>query len=218
MIGSFPGKPSFAGLGELAAAELETLWPSRDSATTAVLRPPAAPGPRSASEPAALADVATHESTELPFLGPALRRLLEELPAPGDGLSRDGKARPRGDRRRSAHPSRRLRCRTAARTGALSRRHVVLSRTLGARQGETGSSRRRGHATSRASAARRRPDLHPPRAARDGVRGRGRCGARPTAWGSSVSTAGSAGPTSPPSNAWRWDAAGLKLVPPATVS
>ena len=29
VIGSFPGKPSFAGLGELTASELETLWPSR---------------------------------------------------------------------------------------------------------------------------------------------------------------------------------------------
>ena len=28
VIGSFPGKPSFAGLGELTARELETLWPS----------------------------------------------------------------------------------------------------------------------------------------------------------------------------------------------
>jgi DNA-binding transcriptional MerR regulator len=29
VIGSFPGKPSFAGIGELTASELETLWPSR---------------------------------------------------------------------------------------------------------------------------------------------------------------------------------------------
>ena len=37
VIGSFPGRPSFAGLGELTASELETLWPSRDRATAAVL-------------------------------------------------------------------------------------------------------------------------------------------------------------------------------------
>jgi hypothetical protein len=88
VIGSFPGKPSFAGLGELTAGELETLWPSRrragpgsgEAATTAwaALRAP---------EPAALAELATRETADLPYLAPALRRLLEELPAPVDGLS-----------------------------------------------------------------------------------------------------------------------------------
>ena len=29
VVGSFPGRPSFAGLGELTADELETLWPAR---------------------------------------------------------------------------------------------------------------------------------------------------------------------------------------------
>ncbi len=88
VIGSFPGKPSFAGLGELTASELETLWPSRrpaepaslEAATTtwAALRAP---------EPTALAELAASETSALPFLAPALRRLLAELPAPGDGLS-----------------------------------------------------------------------------------------------------------------------------------
>jgi hypothetical protein len=88
VIGSFPGRPSFAGLGELTASELETLWPSRcradaaslEAATTAwaALRAP---------EPAALAESATRETAPLPFLAPALQRLLEELPAPVDGLS-----------------------------------------------------------------------------------------------------------------------------------
>jgi hypothetical protein len=41
-----------------------------------------------APEPAALAAWAMRESAALPFLAPALRRLLEELPAPVDGLSR----------------------------------------------------------------------------------------------------------------------------------
>jgi hypothetical protein len=89
VIGSFPGRPSFAGLGELTASELETLWPSRR---------PAAPAAREAAanawaavlapEPTALAEWGTRESADLPFLAPALRRLLEELPAPADGLSR----------------------------------------------------------------------------------------------------------------------------------
>jgi DNA-binding transcriptional MerR regulator len=88
VAGSFPGKPSFRGLGELTAAELETLWPSRVAATPGMLAAAASawdalrqPGP------SALAMLATAGAPELPFLGAALRRLLEELPAPTDGLS-----------------------------------------------------------------------------------------------------------------------------------
>ena len=47
VIGSFPGKPSFAGLGELTASELETLWPSRSRAAPAALQGGEAPGPPS---------------------------------------------------------------------------------------------------------------------------------------------------------------------------
>ena len=88
VIGAFPGKPSFAGLGELTASELETLWPSRRRAAPASLEAAtAAWAAVQAPEPAALAEWATHENGELPFLAPALQRLLEELPAPVDGLS-----------------------------------------------------------------------------------------------------------------------------------
>jgi hypothetical protein len=72
----------------LTAKELETLWPSRRRATPAALR--AATGAWAAlqaPEPTTLAEWAARDVTELPFLAPALRRLLEELPAPGDGLS-----------------------------------------------------------------------------------------------------------------------------------
>lgn len=89
VVGSFPGKPSFRGLGELTAGELETLWPSRVTAAPATLAAAASawdalrrPGPR------ALADHAQHADVpQLPFLGAALQRLLEELPSPRDGLS-----------------------------------------------------------------------------------------------------------------------------------
>jgi hypothetical protein len=37
VTGSFPGKPSFRGLRELTAEELETLWPSRVPATPGML-------------------------------------------------------------------------------------------------------------------------------------------------------------------------------------
>jgi len=89
VIGSFPGKPSFTGLGELTASELETLWPTRHQAAPATLEAAAvAWAAFQAPEPTALAEFATRESPQLPFLAPALRRLLEELPAPADGLSR----------------------------------------------------------------------------------------------------------------------------------
>jgi DNA-binding transcriptional MerR regulator len=89
VVGSFPGRPSFRGLGELTAAELETLWPGRRRAGEAELATAAAAwdafrGP----EPDELARRARRETPELPFLAAALRRLLEELPAPAGGLSR----------------------------------------------------------------------------------------------------------------------------------
>ena len=89
VIGSFPGRPAFAGLGELSADELETLWPSRRPAEEGELAAASAAWEAfRAPEPSALAARAAQEGAELPFLAPALRRLLEELPAPADGLSR----------------------------------------------------------------------------------------------------------------------------------
>jgi DNA-binding transcriptional MerR regulator len=88
VVGSFPGRPDFRGLGELTADELETLWPARvpagqDTLAAAVsvwaaLRHP---------DPSVLAAAAQADHPGLPFLAPALLRLLEELPAPGNGLS-----------------------------------------------------------------------------------------------------------------------------------
>jgi hypothetical protein len=89
VVGSFPGKPSFAGLGELTADELETLWSSRRRAAPAALQTAASAWAAFREpEPMQLVDWATRESADLPFLASALRRLLEELPAPVDGLSR----------------------------------------------------------------------------------------------------------------------------------
>jgi Domain of unknown function (DUF1835) len=93
VVGSFPGKPSFAGLGELTASELETLWPSRRRAEPEALQAAASAWTAfRAPDPTALAEWATRETPHLPFLAPALRRLLEELPAPADGLSRTERA------------------------------------------------------------------------------------------------------------------------------
>ena len=75
-------------LGSLPAEELASLWPSRRTATAKALEQAStAWAAFRAAEPQALAELARNDSRELPFLAPALRRLLEELPAPRDGLS-----------------------------------------------------------------------------------------------------------------------------------
>lgn len=85
VVGSFPGRPDFHGLGELTASELETLWPARRVAPSEVLDEAwNAWAAFCAPEPTALA---AFRATHLPFLDPALARLLEELPAARDGLS-----------------------------------------------------------------------------------------------------------------------------------
>src|SRR3954470_16378720 len=88
-IDSFPGRPGFRGLGELEADELASLWELRAAVTPeqvhlardawAVVR---------GSDPPAVARIAAMPDERLPYLAPALRRLLEELPGTRDGLSR----------------------------------------------------------------------------------------------------------------------------------
>jgi hypothetical protein len=88
VVGSFAGRPQFRGLGELNPAELDSLWPLRRAATrdliaAAVLGWQAVRAP----EPTGIAELARSGVPELPFLGAALERLLEELPGLDDGLS-----------------------------------------------------------------------------------------------------------------------------------
>ena len=88
VVDSFPGRPDFRGLGELSADELETLWPGRRVVSAAALECAAnAWEAFRAPEPLALARCVTAGARELPFLAAALERLLEQLPAPVDGLS-----------------------------------------------------------------------------------------------------------------------------------
>jgi hypothetical protein len=88
-IDSFPGRPSFKGLGELTAAELAPLLDTRQRVTEAqyalaerawhVFRQPT---------PEALDRFRREQGQALPFLAPALARFLQEYPGTRDGLSR----------------------------------------------------------------------------------------------------------------------------------
>jgi hypothetical protein len=88
VVDSVPGRPSFRGLGELTAEELEQLWPSRraaarDVVTDAVVAWEAFRAP----EPRPLEAWLRRTSAGLPFFPAALRRLFEEFPSIGNGLS-----------------------------------------------------------------------------------------------------------------------------------
>jgi Domain of unknown function (DUF1835) len=88
-VGSFPGRPRFAGLGELDTDELASLWPLRAPVRHELVRAGrAAWDVFRATDPLGIARAAAAPDGRLPFLAPALRRLLEELPGAGDGLSR----------------------------------------------------------------------------------------------------------------------------------
>jgi hypothetical protein len=88
-IGSFPGRPGFRGLGELNPPQLESLWPLRrpvtDEDTAGAQR--AWEAVRRA-DPRGIAEVRIDPPASRPFLAAAFGRLLEELPATNDGLSR----------------------------------------------------------------------------------------------------------------------------------
>jgi hypothetical protein len=88
-IDSYPGHPNFKGLGELAPADLEALFPARRPVTPAqiALAQRAWSAYRS-PDPRALEELLKTDLSALPFLGPALARHLEEFPSERDGLSR----------------------------------------------------------------------------------------------------------------------------------
>jgi hypothetical protein len=88
-VGSFPGRPGFRGLGELAVSELESLWPQRRAVTdedTAAAQLAWEAVRR--ADPRGLAELRLDPPPSRPFLAAALGRLLEELPDVDDGLSR----------------------------------------------------------------------------------------------------------------------------------
>src|SRR5262245_9676472 len=88
-IGAFPGRPAFKGLGELTPSELASLLETRAPISEA--RYDVAQRAWVAfrqSSPSALDAFRHGDTTAMPFLGPALKRFLEEYPWTSDGLSR----------------------------------------------------------------------------------------------------------------------------------
>ncbi len=89
VVGAFPGKPGFHGLGELTAHELESLWPLRQPVTVEQLELAArAWSAVCAPEPGGIATLLGEDTAVLPFVAGALHRLLEQLPDVAGGLSR----------------------------------------------------------------------------------------------------------------------------------
>jgi hypothetical protein len=88
-IGSFPGRPAFKGLGELAPSELAPLFGDRERVRHAqyALAARAWDAFRSDS-PDGLDDLRRGDTSDLPFLGAAVTRFLEDYPWTRDGLSR----------------------------------------------------------------------------------------------------------------------------------
>jgi hypothetical protein len=88
-IGSFPGHPSFKGLGELTPGEVASLLESRQPLDEAQysLAQCAWQAFREAT-PEALDDLRQTDTSPLPYLAAAVERFLQEYPWTSDGLSR----------------------------------------------------------------------------------------------------------------------------------
>lgn len=87
-IAQVPGVERFIGIGQLAPEVLAWLWPQRrplDAQALALAR--TAWAAYRAASPLAWAELAAGQTPPLPFLAPALRRQLQELPSLRDGLS-----------------------------------------------------------------------------------------------------------------------------------
>jgi uncharacterized protein DUF1835 len=92
-VGAFPGVEPFYGLGQLTPEHLEQLaglFPTRRAVTESQLaRAAAAWRAHGSPDPREIERLVLEQGAEdLPYLRPALRRLLEQFPAAEDGLSR----------------------------------------------------------------------------------------------------------------------------------
>jgi hypothetical protein len=92
-IDRFPGVERFIGLGQLDAKQLASLVETRQPVTgEQYATATEAWAAFRASDPGDLVAFARRPSTSLPFLGAALKRLLEEYPSTVNGLSRTANA------------------------------------------------------------------------------------------------------------------------------
>jgi hypothetical protein len=88
-INAYPGVQSFYGLGQLTGAQLAGLLPTRKPVTAGQLAIAREVWQAfRAPDPAVLVELTGRELPEMPFLGAALGRFLEEYPSVHDGLSR----------------------------------------------------------------------------------------------------------------------------------
>ncbi len=179
-------------LGPLSADELEALWPRRARVSDEQLAlARGAWDAFRAPDPTGLELLVARGTPELPLLGPALRRLLEELPDARDGLSRSERQLLEALEDGPAPPPRAVPREPGARGGGVRRRHLGLAAARRARAARRPGRRRpradaRRHAATAAS-SRRPPSSSPTRAAPCWP-------AAPTA-SASASTAGSAART-----------------------
>jgi len=87
-VDRIPGVQRFIGIGQLAPEVLAWLWPQRRPVDESMLQlARQAWSAYCASSPLKLAELARAHHPSLPFLAPALRRQLQELPGTRDGLS-----------------------------------------------------------------------------------------------------------------------------------
>jgi hypothetical protein len=88
-IDAFPGVVPFYGLGQLTPVQLASLWPDRRPVTAEQLSLGARAWRAFTSpDPGAVPQLLETDVGALPFLRNALRRLLDEYPAPPTGLGR----------------------------------------------------------------------------------------------------------------------------------
>lgn len=88
-IDRFDGVPDFRGLGNLTPAQVASLWDKRQPVTCDQLKLARAGWQAFRSpDPRDLQRFTTCDLAALPFLGPALRRHLEDYPWRSDGLTR----------------------------------------------------------------------------------------------------------------------------------
>lgn len=88
-IDAFPGIVPFYGLGQLTPMQLASLWPKRQPVTAEQHSLGARAWKAFTSpDPGAVLQLLATDLGALPFLGNALRRLLDEYPAPPTGLGR----------------------------------------------------------------------------------------------------------------------------------